>query len=270
MKREEIIDVFHKRLKKIKKCYSLVVQDFDIDAIHDFRVEIKKLRAFIRLLNTETANHQIKIPGRIKEFYGATGEIRNLQLHEQKLVSFCSERQLDLPGHYLSVLDVLGKKEKEKAKRVGDRISFNHFEKSLIQAAPLTLSDESVQYFVLQKQRALQRLLQDTSDETLHEIRKILKDFLYNWGFISTYVSFFLPQYFTDSKNIDSMTTMLGDFHDVCVAISFFNSSLTEMKNEGVEKEQCELIKKEFEDNKAHLKDEILLSLQGLAIMPML
>ena len=52
MKSDVIINAIDKRFKKVKKYYNKLLEDFEIEQIHGFRLEMKKLRAFIRLINT--------------------------------------------------------------------------------------------------------------------------------------------------------------------------------------------------------------------------
>lgn len=51
MKSDNIINIFDKRFKKIKKHFNNLPEDFELGDIHSFRLERKKLRAFIRLIN---------------------------------------------------------------------------------------------------------------------------------------------------------------------------------------------------------------------------
>ena len=52
MKSDQIISAIDKRFKKVKKYYNKLLEDFEIEQIHGFGLEMKKLRAFIRLINT--------------------------------------------------------------------------------------------------------------------------------------------------------------------------------------------------------------------------
>ena len=84
MKAEKIIELLINNLKKTRRHYKKLLKDFELEEIHDFRLQIKKLRAFVRLVNTEVGKEKsIKINKEIKTFYHTTGRIRNVQLHKQ-------------------------------------------------------------------------------------------------------------------------------------------------------------------------------------------
>ena len=225
MKSDVIINAFDKRFKKVKKYYNKLLEDFEIEQIHGFRLEMKKLRAFIRLINTNIPEEKkIKIDRKIKPFYNTTGNIRNLQLHQQRVSHLCDEMLLEKPVQYLQLLHNEENKQKKKAVCIADKIPFNQFRKKIIDLVPGKLKAESVQAFVIKKQHTLLELilLSDYSDEALHEIRKVLKNLLYNWKYISPYVPSALPAYFTNKKNIEVFTDKLGEFHDFCTALYFF------------------------------------------------
>ena len=198
MKSGEIINVFDKIVKKIKKHYNKLLEDFEIEEIHGFRLEMKKLRGFIRLINTNIPeDKKIKTGGKIKSFYSTAGNIRSLQLHQQRVSHLCDEMLLEKPVLYLQLLHNEKNKQKKKAGRIADKISYNYFRKKIIDLVPDKLKAESVQAFIIQKQHTLLELvfLLDYSDEALHEIRKVLKDLLCDWKYMSSYVPAALPAY---------------------------------------------------------------------------
>ena len=117
MKINKIRSIFNNSLKKISKHYNNLLEDFELKVIHDFRLEIKKLRAFIRLVNTEvTKKKSIKIKQKIKTFYNTTGKIRNVQLHKQRIIQMCTSLSLVTPETYLELLNE--KKRRKKRRRV--------------------------------------------------------------------------------------------------------------------------------------------------------
>jgi CHAD domain-containing protein len=66
---------------------------------------MKKLRAVIRLINTNISEKKkIKIDRKIKSVYNKTGNIRNLQLHQQRVSHLCDEMLLEKPVLYLQLL----------------------------------------------------------------------------------------------------------------------------------------------------------------------
>ena len=66
-------------MTKLSNLFARIIINFEMESIHEFRTEIKKLRAFLRLLNMQS-DRQLKISKEIKKFYGCIGMICNLQL----------------------------------------------------------------------------------------------------------------------------------------------------------------------------------------------
>lgn len=106
---KKIRDRYKESLENISAYYNHLLKDFDADDNHNFRVEIKKLRAFIRLINISQPDHENKIPKKIRKFYHLVGDIRNLQLHQQRIRNFCDDLFSENPQLYL---DSIHKEEK--------------------------------------------------------------------------------------------------------------------------------------------------------------
>ena len=260
MKSGEIKNVFKKRFKKVKKHYNKLFEDFVIEEIHGFRLEMKKLRAFIRLINTNILEKKkIKIGGKIKSFYNTTGNIRNLQLHQQRVGHLCDEMLPEKPVQYLQFLSDKENLLKKKARRIADKNLYNHFRKKIIYLVPEKASKKAVQAFVIQKKHALLELifLLDYSDEAVHEIRKVLKDLLYDWKYISSYVPAALPDYFTNKKNIEVFTDKLGEFHDLCIALYFFKPIYIDKIADEKEKQILLTLRQKLEETKGEMKEDI-------------
>ena len=260
MKSDKIINNFKKRFKKVKKHYHKLFGDFATEEIHGFRLEMKKLRAFIRLINTNTPKKKkIKIGRKIKSLYNTTGNIRNLQLHQQRVGHLCDEMLLKMPVQYMQLLYKEENKQKKKAGQRADKISFKHFRRKINVFAPHKLNTESLEGIVLHKQRALIALifLENYSDEALHKIRKFLKDLTYNWKYINSYLPAALPAYCTNKKNIAFITDKIGEFHDLCIALYFLKPVYL---NKIVEKEEQKIllnVKRKLVMNKGEMKKEI-------------
>ena len=61
-------------------------KDDSAEAIHLFRIEIKKLRAFLRLLSLKLKKEdELKLPFKIKKMYKYAGKIRDRQLHRKRM-----------------------------------------------------------------------------------------------------------------------------------------------------------------------------------------
>src|SRR5215472_18248673 len=105
MKEEEIVDIVEKSFRTLDKLCHKILKEFDAQDIHDFRVEVKKIRAFLRLLGIKKEEGEPLIPKLLKTFYGYVGTIRNIQLSEYSLSNYAAVRSVEIPAGYLKLLD---------------------------------------------------------------------------------------------------------------------------------------------------------------------
>ena len=267
MKQDEIIKLFDKRFKRIRKHYSGLLKDFDVEEIHFFRLEIKKLRAFIRLVNISLpGKNTIKINKKVKSFYNATGNIRNLQLHQQRINQFCNGLLLPKPTAYLQALHKGEMTQKQKAKQLAKKISFDQFRKKALNSVHNKLKARPAQAFIIQKKLELFELVsrQYYHDEELHDIRKTLKDLQYDWTYIASFAPLILPAFFAKGKNIENITNQLGTYHDLCMALYFFGPLYTDQIANKPEKATLQILKQQLEWRKEEMKKEACQSLLPL------
>lgn len=258
MKQKEIIKLFEKRFKRLRKHYSSLLKDFEEDKIHSFRLEMKKLRAFIRLVNISLPGKKtMKINKKLKSFYNTTGDIRNLQLHQQRISHICNGLLLEKPAGYLQALHNEEVEQKRKARQLAKKISFDQFEEKVLDSIQNKLKARPAQAFVIQKKLALFELLSlhYYHDEDLHDMRKALKDLQYDWIYIDSFTAL-LPASFAKEKNIENITTKLGNYHDLCIALYFFNSLYTGQVANKPEKESLQALKQQLEWRKEKMKKE--------------
>src|SRR5882757_10385737 len=82
--------------------------------IHSLRVDVKKLRAFCRLLSLEKEEeHALKLPRRLKKMYARAGIVRNLQLQIKNVEDYSRQQNIH-PGSLLATLKHRLKKNRQK------------------------------------------------------------------------------------------------------------------------------------------------------------
>lgn len=221
MKESEIIHCYKTVFKKLTKHYERSLEDFDADDIHHFRVEMKKLRAFIRLVNLAQPDHQHKIPGSIKKIYHLVGNIRNLQLQQQRIANLTRELMLEMPRSYLQSLHNDEKLFQKVARQTAGEVSLGDFEKKLVNQAPYELNNEIINVYLQKNKTRLAGLLMLPVyyDEALHDVRKVLKDLMYNYEYLENALSAYMPDALNDFKTVETFTVALGDFYDLCIAL---------------------------------------------------
>jgi len=221
MKQQIITQVIKKRFSNIQQYTSRMIRDFEEEAVHDFRTEIKKLRAFLRLLNTGDNKPRFNISKKLKVYYWYAGSIRNLQLHIKSI----SEVHSDRPGVYLESVKKQVESLQGALRSLHSPLNLDTSQKIIHNwiAAP---GKPSVKKFLIQKRDEFKHLLAKIKqDEILHDIRKLLKDLLYNWKYIKEY-AFLLPASISVKKQIAELTDVLGEFCDRNTAIHILETYL--------------------------------------------
>jgi CHAD domain-containing protein len=209
-------------LKKIRKHYKRTVKNFDRGAVHQFRVEVKKLRALNRLLFYNKRGKALKIPESINGLYKCTGNIRNLQLQEERVVHFAFKSNA-WPKSYISFLGSRQQKLRKEAGKYKHEEPVNSRETKRTTNGMKRLGKKKIRAYVFHQSIILQSLLliEHFEDDDLHQLRKFLKDILYNWKRIKMFIIPLLPFLFQKKKDINAFTVLLGEFQDVCIALKF-------------------------------------------------
>ena len=209
-------------LEEIRKHYKRTVKSFDKQEVHHFRVEVKKMRALIRLLFYNKLRKAIKIPERINNLYKCTGNIRNLQLQQERIIHFTFKSNV-WPKSYISFLGSRQQKLRKEAGKYKNEKPVNSRETKRIRNELKKLENKKIKAYAYHQAQLLQNLLllEHFEDDDLHQLRKFLKDILYNWKRIKLFIIPLLPFYFQEKKDINALTVLLGEFQDVCIALKF-------------------------------------------------
>ena len=258
--------VIDKRFKKTDRFFCKIISGFEMESIHEFRTEIKKLRAFFRLLNVEINDgSHLKVPKKLKTFYGYAGTIRNLQLQLKTMDAYTGNPRYPATETYIEYLKRMIEKWKEHSiefKRSED--NFYNDEKKIIQQLPGKLSKASKRKFLQNKMSELAYLIKELpDDDVLHSIRKLLKDLLYNWTFEKQYNKL-LPPAFSCEEEIKSFTELLGLFLDKVVGINLLETYCRDCEENGLffetEMKELQEIEAEWKREKQELAQIIYLN----------
>ncbi len=254
MKKNKIKTRISGRLKKIVSLSKKSASGFGQDDIHDFRVSVKKLRAFLRLLNTEWGDPPVlKIPKPLRKFYHRAGDVRNLQVQIETIKSLGRGKPI---AGYLELLQ----QELEESKRQMDAslpssTRLDYEEKKLDHDLPPKLNKKIISDFVLQKKGAILNILnEEKTDENLHELRKILKDLMYNEKWIEGIATL---DTFPITSDLKTMTDLLGDHQDLFMHLHYLQPAYLD-KLEEPEKKTLTAIGELLKKRKRILRRRIL------------
>ena len=232
MKQKEINEIVDGHLLLMDKLFHKIIIDFDPEDIHDFRVEIKKLRAFLRLLNAEDQPDRPIIPKPLKAFYGYAGIIRNIQLHRHHLFKYLSDNKMEQPEEYIRMLDAEENYWKKKAVAWQEENDLKKIENEITKRRPDEFEKSVLKKFTSDKLDELGQQLHDVSnDESMHHVRKILKDLIYTIEYTKEDAD--LPEAIAKKEDLKRLTDWLGDFMDKCIQIGFLAAEyINPLRNE--------------------------------------
>lgn len=260
---EQVIEAHCEQLVKLTE---RIPGHFNQKDIHQWRVEYKKLRAFLRMITAAVSDHVPHITPDLKKIYAAAGVVREFQVFESDFPTRSNTNWNELPIYHSLLLNHLFAAKEEFVKRT-DIFSFEREKARWLIMPPDYLTTDIVQKFVQQRITAIRLiLLAPDDDAAFHSIRKHLKDIIYGmrvftevWG-----IPFPVTAWKTDKKLIDA-TDALGLYNDQCTALSFFEDKyIGELPAE--EKNRLLLIKEEWLRQKQSVPPQLIAVIEDLRL----
>jgi len=268
MKRRHLEEVINKHGHRIEKYGNQLPGSFDAEAIHELRVEYKKLRAFVRLVQMDTgASRQLLIPAPLKELYHAAGAVRDIQVFMPQVMVVAAKEKNPLLT-YIQQLQQRLFKSKEALVKAIEEVDVDKELHKTLKGLPKELDDAAIRKFIHYKIATIQlTLLALAKDKELHSIRKQLKDIIYNIRIYDSDLGISFPvTAWRSEKRLNDTATALGDFNDHCIALSFLRGEAVEELPE----EEKGIIKKwaaEKKQEKEVLKQQVMERVQHLQLV---
>ncbi len=213
MKKVTVKKMIDKRMKKIAGFYNLVNKDCTEVNIHELRIAIKKLRAFLNLLSIGTdAKSLIVIHPILQQLYGMIGEVRNMQLQKKRLRLMCGNNHLKVPFKYYNYLE---KREMVLIQQLhSTNFDLEVVRNTAIQSIDKKVGKDALTLYTKHFCETLNQLAaMPFDDKRMHEIRRLFKDFIYNERVFKKHKNK-LPINF-DKKTIETFAGKLGDYQDL-------------------------------------------------------
>lgn len=255
MNKAKIKVVLNEHLKRLQRYYKAVFKSYGPERIHQFRLEYKKLRAFIRFVNTGVQKqNRLKLGSKIKAIYRKLGELRNYQLHRERMDGLLHHLLLPAPENYFRMIEESQKEVIMAANGFANDFSLTHFKQQLLENPFNPISTATKECFVQQKAKALLGiiLLKAYTDEDLHAIRKILKDILYNKSLLASQNEL-LPPLFADWDYLENFAAQLGNYHDLCIALDLASHQMIVAVDNKAEQSTLNFLHKQLQWSKHKL-----------------
>ena len=267
MQQNEIVHIINKFFQRLGKLLNQIENDFDEDSIHDFRKEVKKLRAFLRLISLNRGiPDDLKLPHKLKKIYLLAGKIRDLQLHLHFINDKYTEE--DKPSEYLLLLQNEMEKWIKKLQIVLKENQLLKIEKKITGNLPEQVRMETIKEFFQKKIMNIDALqsARKVTDEDLHSIRKNIKDINYDLKILNDNDGISIPFLLWDNEEIkkaENMAQELGLYNDIRTALLFMQPAYLNKINES-ERKRLQAIRKQWSLEKKSTKQNISEKLRHL------
>lgn len=255
MKQKEITGIVETLFKTINKLLPKILKEFNADDIHEFRIVVKKLRAFLRLVKANDKEGKATLPKQLKTFYGYIGIIRNVQLQKHAIFKYVTEYKIEQPKTYIQILDEEKSYwEKQAADLMTDN-SFKDNEHGILKKLPAKLEKPTTKRFLKTRLTGLKAQLKNMKeDNPIHTVRKILKDILYNLHYL---VPEHLPKPVSKEEDLKLLTKQLGDFRDKCIQLELLSDEYLDKVADANEKQLLLQMKKKFLHEKHSMMEQL-------------
>jgi CHAD domain-containing protein len=222
MTQTEIENIIREIISGLERICGKVDGQFKKNDIHDLRVKIKKLRAFLRLLAMEiTYPENLHLPRNLKEIYTVAGKVRELQLQLTRIKAEQIEKE-----KFTGYTSELKKQVKKRKEELNINLKQEHFQKmevKILSSLPSNLDATTVEKFFHQKTKNIKLLLTASiiEDENLHSTRKNIKDLIYIHQILEnsslTNLTFLWNKDILEK--IEELASEFGNFNDLCIAL---------------------------------------------------
>jgi len=267
MNKEQIKHITNNHYGKLKKHIKIFAVSLDVETIHQFRVEYKKLRAFLRMIaqNNETTG-ELKISKKLKKAYNFSGSVRDLQLQQQRILEV-TKQELKKPQAYINLLQKeIDKLKPELAEIISDD-PVAESKKKTNASIPDEFQLSGFKSFIQKKWTAINAIIISAhfSDDNIHTIRKSLKDLFYNQKLYKAVEHDILTKSIWKGKDelyFNNLLDELGSFQDKCTAIALMKSYWVNSLNT-YNRELLERMKKVWIKDKVAMKQMLVKKLKA-------
>ncbi len=238
---------------------------FDKDTIHKFRVAVKTLRSFLRLLSTGKDEPVAKLPRKFKRLYEVAGAIRDAQLEIERLTT----DNISLPV-YLKKLENDIERQKTEWDNYYSKKVIRKLRKRLDNLDYTELSTEVAASFFNERIASVAKASagKAPTNVQLHSMRKKLKDLVYGAKLLKKeWKGAYKEIALVPIKKIEVLATDIGEFNDARLIFEHLSS----FSSPRLEAEEINTISAICSREQAHLKKrkKAVLSELRLATQPM-
>lgn len=267
MNQEEISFIVESRFKEINKLLRKILNEFDRCDIYDFRLEVKKLTAFLRMAYINEEEHgeaKAVIPKLLKIFTGYVGVIQNIQLQIHRLFQYITAYMADRPDEYLKLLNDEKKYWQDEAFNLMEDNNFDEVKDEIIKRLPRKIDAAQIRKITQANVKDLAGAIIDLHNEAhIHVVRKILQDFSY----LSEYLNPepVLPESISKPEDLQAIISKLEEFKNICAGLEFMQPEYLDKIHDEKEKNLLAVFQKSLLVKKNDAWQKIVEQLQVLS-----
>lgn len=229
MKQKRIRHIIEEKINTLSHIAADVSNNFDKDKIHEFRVMLKSLRAFLRLLKMHNNDKHIRISRKCKLLYDIAGAIREAQIELHDL----DAAQNTIPS-YLHHLKHAIEQQKEDWRMHYNEKVFTKLYKKLSHIKYKELPAAAAAIFAYKRENEAFSILEqkNATNNQIHTARKRIKDVLHleklatkEWKPASKCMQH-IPL-----KTLNGLANAIGAYNDERIKLVHFKTFMRHMPN---------------------------------------
>lgn len=228
---QRLLTYFTRQSEQFMLNFGIARGSYNADAIHDMRVAVKRTRAVYQLLEQLFPEDfdAITEEGLIRDLFRISGRIRDAQVQQQLLDSYAAS----LGTTFLEYTRYLQSGEKRAIRKFNkfltsfDADSFLKQKQEKVSELISVASNDQIRHWIIRLTDALMKSAGEMrggqkQDEHLHEIRRRLKQCQYLLTVFDQNDADYARLSKT-MKSLDKVNDLLGDWHDVFVAVEMLD-----------------------------------------------
>jgi CHAD domain-containing protein len=222
MNHKSIKRIISEKVSTISVLAEMVGKNFDKESIHDFRVEVKRLRSFLRLLRMHSDESKLKMPKKFKRLYQVAGNIRDAQLEYEKLLA----ENIELPEYLAGLKNKIELNKEAWAELYSKKILRKLWDR-LTDFETDAISPALLEHFFSTRLAVVKKtsLLRSPSDKQVHEARKQIKDILYTSKIAKKdWKAGYSKTKNTPVKDLDYIADVIGGYNDERLMLEHLDS----------------------------------------------
>ncbi len=218
----KIKKILRGKVRLLAKLAAQTDKEFDEDIIHQFRLEAKQLRSFLRLLNIYNKGKGLKLTKRFTRLYHAAGAIRDTQVELRDL----NEKGLIMPAYIEKLCKILANRKKEYSKLYSKKI-FHKLKDKYDAIAYKRMAPEAMEHLFDINMQQIGKIAEAGvyTDNNIHAARKLAKDIICMRKLADKeWKSACKAAAHTPYRQLETAAEAMGKYHDSRVQLEHLNA----------------------------------------------